>query len=266
MIRLLVLILMMWGTSGVAQTLRLAVTTSFQNSGLSDVLLPAIAEDTGITVQLLVVGSGQALRLGRAGDVDAILAHSRAAEEAFIAAGFGTYRREIMYNDFVIIGPASDPAGVAQAQTAADALVAIAEAGAPFVSRGDDSGTYNKERAIWAAAGLRPEGAWYRPVGAGMGAALNTASAMDAYILADRASWLNFGNKRDLTLLFAGDPVLFNQYAYIPVSPARHENVRQGAALAVEEWLTSERAAALINGYQIAGEQLFTFNATRPVE
>lgn len=266
MIRLLVLILMMWGTSGVAQTLRLAVTTSFQNSGLSDVLLPAIAEDTGITVQLLVVGSGQALRLGRAGDVDAILAHSRAAEEAFIAAGFGTYRREIMYNDFVIIGPASDPAGVAQAETAADALVVIAEAGAPFVSRGDDSGTYNKELALWAAAGLRPEGAWYRPVGAGMGAALNTASAMDAYILADRASWLNFGNKRDLTLLFAGDPVLFNQYAYIPVSPARHENVRQGAALAVEEWLTSERAAALINGYQIAGEQLFTFNATRPVE
>lgn len=266
MIRLLVLIFVMWGTSGVAQTLRLAVTTSFQNSGLSDVLLPAIAEDTGITVQLLVVGSGQALRLGRAGDVDAILVHSRAAEEAFIAEGFGTYRREIMYNDFVIIGPASDPAGVAQAETAADALVAIADAGAPFVSRGDDSGTERREREIWAAASLRPEGAWYRPVGAGMGAALNTASAMDAYILADRASWLNFGNKRDLTLLFAGDPVLFNQYAYIPVSPALHENVRHGAALAVEEWLVSERAAALVNGYQIAGEQLFTFNATRPVE
>jgi len=266
MIRLLALILMIWASPGVAQTLRLAVTTSFQNSGLSDVLLPAIAEDTGITVQLLVVGSGQALRLGKAGDVDAILVHSRAAEEAFVAAGFGTYRREIMYNDFVIIGPASDPAGVARTQTARDALVAVAEAGAPFVSRGDDSGTYNKERALWAASSVRPEGAWYRPVGAGMGAALNTASAMDAYILADRASWLNFGNKRDLTLLFAGDPALFNQYAYIPVSPAQHAFVKHEAALAVEDWLTSERAAALINGYQIAGEQLFTFNATSPAE
>jgi len=266
MIRLLALIAMIWGTSGAAQTLRLAVTTSFENSGLSEVLLPAIASDTGITVQLLVVGTGQALRLGRAGDVDAILVHSRAAEEAFVAEGFGTHRREIMYNDFVIIGPASDPAGVARAGTAADALVAIAGAGAPFVSRGDDSGTHQKERALWDASSLRPTGAWYRPVGAGMGAALNTASAMDAYILADRASWLNFGNKGDLALLFAGDPALFNQYSYIPVSPSRHDDAKHQAASVVEDWLTSARAATLINGYRIAGEQLFTFNATEPPE
>jgi len=262
MIRLFALIVMMWGASAAAETIRLAVTTSFENSGLSDILLPAIAEDTGITVQLLVVGTGQALRLGRAGDVDAILVHSRAAEEAFVAEGYGTYRREIMYNDFVLIGPADDPAGISRAQTARDALAAIAEAGAPFVSRGDDSGTHQKELALWAASGVDPEGAWYRPVGAGMGAALNTASAMSAYILADRASWLNFGNKRDLALLFGGDPALFNQYAYLPVSPSRHDDAKHAAALILEDWLTSKRAAALIDGYQIAGEQLFTFNAT----
>lgn len=266
MIRLLTLVLAFCASSVTAETLRMAVTTSFHNSGLSDVLLPAIEEDTGITVELLIVGTGQALRLGEAGDVDAILVHSRAAEEAFVNAGYGTHRREIMYNDFVIIGPQDDPAGVNGFAAATAALSAIARTESVFVSRGDDSGTHKKELALWGDAGVVPEGTWYRPVGAGMGAALNTAAAMDAYILADRASWLNFGNKADLALLFAGDPVLFNQYAYIPVNPQRHDHVKADLALALEDWLTSASARDLINGYQINGETLFTFNAIAPAE
>ena len=250
-------------TASLAEEMKMAVTTSFHNSGLSDILLPAIKEDLGLDVQLLVVGTGQALRLGAAGDVDAILVHSRKAEEAFLAEGNGTHRREIMYNDFVLIGPAGDTAGIAGAETAPQALAKVAEAEAPFVSRGDDSGTHKKELSLWKAADLAPEGFadWYRAVGAGMGAALNTASGMDAYIMSDRASWLNFGNKGGLALLFAGDPVLFNQYAYIPVNPEKHGHVKNGPAMQLEAWLVSDRAKELINGYQINGETLFVFNA-----
>ncbi len=246
-----------------AESLRMAVTTSFHNSGLADVLLPEIKADTGIDVQLLVVGTGQALKLGEQGDVDAILVHSRQAEEAFLAAGFGTHRREIMYNDFVVIGPSNDPAGIADSTSAADALARIAAARAAFVSRGDESGTHKKERNLWQAAGidLQEVGGWYREAGAGMGATLNTAAGMNAYVLADRASWLNFGNKGDLALLYAGDPALFNQYAFIPVNPARHPHVKADLVARLEDWLTSARARELIDGYRINGEQLFTFNA-----
>ena len=244
-----------------AQSLRMAVTTSFHNSGLSEVLLPVIAEETGIELQLLVVGTGQALRLGEAGDVDAILVHSRKAEEAFVADGYGTHRREIMYNDFVLVGPADDPAGIRDAPGAAVALARIAEAEAPFVSRGDESGTHKKERTLWELAGITPDGDWYRAVGAGMGASLNAAAGMEAYILTDRASWLNFGNKAGLALLNAGDPVLFNQYAYIPVNPERHPHVQHETAARLEAWLVSDRARELINGYTIGGETLFVFNA-----
>jgi tungstate transport system substrate-binding protein len=262
MIRSLALVLALFGTAAHAETLKLAVTTSFHNSGLSDVLLPAISRDTGITVQLLVVGTGQALRLGEAGDVDAILVHSRSAEEAFVATGHGTHRREIMYNDFVVVGPQDDPANVRATPTASEAFAAVATRESLFVSRGDASGTHNKEMAIWTASPATPDGRWYRPVGAGMGAALNTASAMGAYVLADRASWLNFSNKGDLALLFSGDPVLFNQYAYIPVNPALHGHVNAQGAAALEAWLVSDAAADLINGYTIGGETLFTFNAS----
>jgi tungstate transport system substrate-binding protein len=246
-----------------ADRMRLAVTTSFHNSGLSDVLLPQIAKDIGLDVQLLVVGTGQALRLGEAGDVDAILVHSRGAEEVFLAAGHGTHRREIMYNDFVFIGPKSDLARIADSLSAAGAMQNIHKEKPVFVSRGDDSGTHKKELALWASAGLDPDtfGSWYRAVGAGMGAALNTASGMDAYILADRASWLNFGNKAGLELLFSGDPVLFNQYAYIPVNPKKHEAIKATAAQRLEDWLVSETAKSLINDYNVNGEKLFTFNA-----
>ncbi len=250
-------------TAAWADEMKMAVTTSFHNSGLAEVLLPEIAKDTGIDVQLLVVGTGQALRLGEAGDVDAILVHARAAEETFVAEGSATHRTEIMYNDFVFIGPAADGAGIAAAEDAAAALQKIAGAEAPFVSRGDDSGTHKKELSLWDAAGVAPKGAWYNAVGAGMGAALNTASGMNAYILSDRASWLNFGNKGDLALLFAGDPVLFNQYAYLPVNPDKHAHVKADLAARLEAWLISERAQALIDGYRLEGEQLFTFNAQK---
>ena len=250
-------------SAGQAETMRMAVTTSFYNSGLSEILLPEIKLELGFDVELIVVGTGQALRLGAAGDVDAILVHARAAEEAFVSAGFGTHRREIMYNDFIFVGPPDDPAKLAEAKTAIAALQSIAMAEAPFVSRGDDSGTNKKELALWGEAGIAPEGAWYRAAGAGMGATLNTASGMNAYTFSDRASWLNFGNKGELSLLFAGDPVLFNQYAYIPVNPARWPHVKNDLAMQLEIWLTSEKAAGLINAYTIDGEQLFTFNATQ---
>ncbi|MDF3416045.1 sulfate ABC transporter substrate-binding protein [Sulfitobacter sp. M57] len=263
MIRSILALMLVFTTQLHAETMKLAVTTSFNNSGLSDVLLPEIKSDTGLEVQLLIVGTGQAIRLGEAGDVDAILVHSKPAEEAFLAGGHGTHRREIMYNDFVLIGPAADPAQIKGSATAVDALQHVAKAKAPFVSRGDDSGTHKKELSLWQATNLDPEtfGPWYKAVGAGMGASLNTASGLDAYIMADRASWLNFGNKAGLELLFAGDPVLFNQYAYLPVNPARHPHVKTDAAAALEEWLVSPKAAELINDYKINGEALFVFNA-----
>ena len=249
------------GGGALAEDMKLAVTTSFHNSGLADILLPQIKDDTGIDVRLLVVGTGQAIKLGQAGDVDAILVHSRPAEEKFLAGGFGAHRREIRYNDFVFIGPRTDEAKLSDATSAADALQRIAAANAPFVSRGDDSGTHKKELSLWAAADVTPEGDWYRAVGAGMGAALNTASGMNAYIMSDRASWLNFGNKGDLALVYAGDPVLFNQYAFLPVNPDKHPHVKADLVMKLEAWLVSETAKALIDGYKINGETLFVFNA-----
>jgi len=244
-----------------ADDLKLAVTTSFANSGLAEVLLPQIEKDTGITVRLLVVGTGQALALGAAGDVDAVLAHSRAAEDAWLAEGNGTHRREIMYNDFVIVGPAADPAEVGKAALVTEAFKAIAAAKAPFVSRGDDSGTHKMELVLWKEAGIEPVGDWYRAVGQGMGAALNTAAGMNAYILADRASWLNFGNKAGLAIDFQGDPALFNQYALLPVNPAKHAHVRADLVQTLEDWLVGDTAKGLIEGHKIAEQQLFVFNA-----
>jgi tungstate transport system substrate-binding protein len=250
--------------AALADSVKLAVTTSFHNSGLSDVLLPEIAADLGLEVQLLVVGTGQAIRLGEAGDVDAILVHSKKAEEAFLAGGYGTHRTEVMYNDFVLIGPDTDPAGIKGAADAAAALSAIEAAKVDFASRGDDSGTHKKELSLWQAAGIDAEAldpSWYKAAGAGMGATLNTASGMNAYVMSDRASWLKFANKGDLDLLFAGDPVLFNQYAFLPVNPEKHPHVKADLVTKLEGWLVSERAQTLIDGYRLNGEALFTFNA-----
>lgn len=252
------------GTAAQASdVMKMAVTTSFHNSGLAEVLLPEIQADLDLEVQLLVVGTGQALKLGQAGDVDAILVHSKKAEQAFLDKGYGTHRREIMYNDFVFIGPRDDPAAVGIATSAADSLQKIAADTATFVSRGDDSGTHKKELSLWVSAGLDPVtfGSWYNAVGAGMGAALNTASGMNGYVMSDRASWLNFGNKGDLALLYSGDPVLFNQYAYLPVNPELHSHVKDDLAVRLEEWLVSDHAKQLIDGYTIDGETLFVFNA-----
>ncbi len=264
-----ILALTVWAASTViaqAESLKVAVTTSFHNSGLAEVLLPEIEKDTGIEVQLLVVGTGQALRMGAAGDVDALLVHSKAAEEEFVVAGNGIHRREIMFNDFVFVGPTEDPAGIADAESAIDALDRIAKRGAPFVSRGDDSGTHKKEIGLWKEAGVDAEKlvvGWYKEAGAGMGASLNTASGLNAYIMTDRASWLKFGNKGDLALLYAGDPALFNQYAYLPVNPDKHKHVKAGLAMKLEDWLVSDRARDLIDGYVLEGGRLFIFNAKR---
>ncbi len=247
-----------------AAELRLAVTTSFNNSGLSDVLLPRIKADLDLDVHLLVVGTGQALKLGRAGDVDAVLVHSRKAEDEFVANGYATHRREIMYNDFVLIGPLQDAAGIADAASAKNALNKIAVTKAAFVSRGDDSGTHKKELSLWRSSGFDPSkfsADWYRETGSGMGAALNTASAMNAYIMSDRASWLKFENKRELKLLYSGDPKLFNQYAYLPVHPGKHPHVKHELAMKLENWLTGKAGQKLIGDYRIDGKVLFVPNA-----
>ena len=263
MMRVLVILLMCLGIQAQAKSMRLAVTTSFHNSGLSEVLLPQIEMDTGLDVQMLVVGTGQALRLGEAGDVTAILVHSKAAEERFVNEGHGTHRREIMYNDFVIVGPREDHANVRNVTSAVEAFQRIAKEGLQFVSRGDDSGTHRKELSLWKETTLDPAnfGSWYKAVGSGMGASLNTASAVNAYIMSDRASWLNFSNKGSLELLYSGDPILFNQYAYLPVNPQKHPHLDPDAAKQLEDWLTSPKARALIDGYTINGEKLFVFNA-----
>ncbi|MEL7273525.1 MAG: substrate-binding domain-containing protein [Pseudomonadota bacterium] len=259
MIRLFIAIAFLCAaTMARAETVRVAVTTSFHNSGLADVLLPEIKKDTGLTVHLLVVGTGQALRLGRAGDVDAVLVHSRKAEEEFVSNGYGTYRREIMFNDFVLVGPVDDPAGIAASKTAQQALTAIKKTGSPFVSRGDDSGTHRREQTLWPSP---PSSPWYRMAGAGMGATLNVASGLNAYTLSDRASWLNFANKGDLKILFSGDPALFNQYAFLPVSPQRHAHVNHEGTLRLEAWLADKKGQGLIGAYQIEGQTLFVPNA-----
>lgn len=261
--RILVLVLMLMANAAIADRLRMAVTTSFANSGLAEVLLPQIESDTGITVELLIVGTGQALRLGAAGDVDAVLVHARTAEEQFIAAGHSPHRRQIMYNDFVVVGPAADPAEIRGVPDAAKALRILASNRATFVSRGDDSGTHKREVDLWTTARIDPEGQWYRSVGQGMGASLGIAIAMNGYILTDRASWLNYGTKSDHEILVQGDPALFNQYAYLPVSPDKGPHIRGDLAMDLENWLVSDAAKALINGYRIDGQQVFTFNADR---
>jgi tungstate transport system substrate-binding protein len=251
-----------------ADELRLAVTTSFYNSGLSEILLPPIKQDLGFDIQLLVVGTGQALRLGKAGDVDAVLVHSKAAELAFVQSGYGTHRREIMYNDFVIVGPNSDPANIQMLTDVTASFAAIRDSKSLFVSRGDDSGTHKKELGLWQGAGqdaIRFSPDWYRAIGASMGAALNVASGMNAYLLTDRASWINFGNKGDLRILFEGDHRLFNQYAYLPVSQKRHPHVKSELAAKLEAWLTGETGQSLIANYKLGGEQLFVPNA-KPVQ
>lgn len=238
-----------------------ASTTSTVNSGLFDAILPAFTEATGIEVRVLSQGTGQALDTGRRGDADVVFVHARAAEEAFVAEGHGVARFPVMYNDFVLVGPQDDPAGVARSADAPAALAAIAGAEAPFASRGDDSGTHQAELALWEAAGVEPEGSWYRETGQGMGATLNIAAELPAYALTDRGTWIAFENKRDLVVAVEGDRRLFNQYGVILVDPQRHPSVKADAGQAFIDWLTSDAGQQAIAGYRLDGQQLFFPNA-----
>ncbi len=239
-------------------------TTSTQNSGLLDAILPAFEAETGIDVRVVAVGTGQALKNAANGDGDVVLVHARAAEEKFVAAGFGIDRRDVMYNDFVLLGPGADPAGITGLRDAPAALRRIAAAKAPFVSRGDDSGTHRKELALWEEAGVdarAASGTWYRETGSGMGATLNTAVSMGAYVMSDRATWVSFRNRGDFAVLVEGDPRLFNQYGVMLVNPARHSRVKVTQARAFIEWLTGPEGQAAIARYRINGEPLFHPNA-----
>lgn len=256
-LRLLVLLLLCMAGIAQAETIRLASTTSTQNSGLLDWLLPQFEAETGIRVEVIAVGTGQALRIARNGDADVLLVHHRPSEDAFVAEGWGVGRRDVMYNDFVLVGPSADPAGIGGMDKAAGALAAIAAREAVFVSRGDDSGTHLRERELWAAAGIAPAGGWYRETGAGMGTTLNIAVAMDAYVLTDRGTWITFGNKGDLEMLVSGDPALFNPYGVILVNPERHPHVKAAAGQALIDWLVSAHGQRLIGAFQIEGRQAF---------
>ena len=247
-----------------APHITVASTTSTEQSGLFDHILPMFEQASGIEVRVVAQGTGQALETGRRGDADVVLVHARALEEAFVAEGHGVERFDVMHNDFVVVGPEGDPAGVAEAGTAADALAAIAEAGAPFASRGDDSGTHVAERALWEAAGIAPEGDWYRETGSGMGPTLNIASQMDAYALTDRGTWLSFENPGALEVLFEGDDALHNPYGVILVNPERHPHVEAEAGQAFIDWLVSPEGQAAIAGYEIGGEPLFFPAAVEP--
>ena len=238
----------------------LGSTTSVQDSGLLPYLLPAFTRETGITVHVLAQGTGQALATAAHGDVDLVLVHDPDAEQAFMQAGHGVTRHEIAWNDFVIVGPASDPAKIAGTHDPEAAFRSIWQVGAPFVSRGDKSGTDAKEKRIWHAAGMDPahaEGGWYRDIGGGMGAALNAAAAMNAYTLSDRGTWLSFANKRDLRIMVEGGRDLINRYDVITLNPAEHAAAGQEPAQKLAAWLSSPEAQRLIGEYTVHGQRLF---------
>lgn len=238
-----------------------ASTTSTEQSGLFGHILPLFEEKTGIEVRVVAQGTGQALETGRRGDADVVFVHARELEEAFVEEGYGVERFDVMYNDFVIVGPGDDLAGIADAESAAEAMAAIAAAEAPFASRGDDSGTHVAELNLWEAAGVVPEGSWYRETGSGMGPTLNTASQMNAYALTDRGTWLSFQNRGELEILFEGDEVLFNPYGVILVNPEMHDHVKAEAGQAFIDWLISDAGQEAIASYKVEGEQLFFPNA-----
>jgi tungstate transport system substrate-binding protein len=241
-----------------------ASTTSTEQSGLFKHLLPRFEKKTGVQVRVVALGTGQALDMARRGDADVVFVHDPAAEEKFVAEGYGVKRFPVMYNDFVLVGPKSDPAKVAGAKEALEALRRIEAARAPFVSRGDRSGTHAAELRLWQAAGVdlnKAKGQWYRDTGSGMGPSLNTAASMGAYILSDRGTWLSFKNRGELAILFQGDARLFNQYGVILVNPVRHPHVKKEWGQQFVDWLVSPEGQQAIADYKIGGEQLFFPNA-----
>ncbi|MBV1695350.1 MAG: substrate-binding domain-containing protein [Hyphomicrobiales bacterium] len=241
-----------------------ASTTSTQDSGLFSHILPLFKAKSGIEVRVIAQGTGQALDTARRGDADVVLVHAKAQEEKFVADGFGVQRFDVMYNDFVLIGPKTDPAKIKGGRNVVDALKAIHATASPFVSRGDKSGTHTAELALWARAALDPAAGkpgWYREIGQGMGAALNFAAAMGAYVLADRGTWISFRNKADLDIAVEGDSALFNQYGVILVNPSRHPHVRKDLGQQFIDWLVSAEGQNAIRSYRIEGQQLFFPNA-----
>lgn len=242
-------------------------TTSTQDSGLFGHILPLFKAKTGIEVKVVSQGTGQALDTGRRGDADVVFVHAKAQEEKFVADGFGVKRYPVMYNDFVLIGPKSDPAGIKGMKDVGAALKQIMAKQASFISRGDKSGTHAAELNLWKAAGVdieKDKGPWYKSIGQGMGAALNTASAGNAYVLADRATWISFKNRGDLVIAVEGDKRLFNQYGVMLVNPAKHANVKKDYGQAFIDWLISDEGQRAIASYKINGEQLFYTNAKDP--
>ena len=247
------------------RTITVASTTSTEQSGLFGYLLPRFTESTGIGVKVVAVGTGQALDIGRRGDADVVFVHDKVAEEKFLAEGFGVKRFDVMYNDFVVIGPKADPAHLAGGKDVAEALRKIAVAKAAFVSRGDRSGTHEAELRLWKEAGVdlaAVKGDWYREIGQGMGAALNMASSSNAYLISDRGTWLAFKNRGDLAILTEGDKRLFNQYGVMLVNPAKHSGVKARDGQAFIDWLIAPAGQTAITDYKVGGEQLFFTNAT----
>jgi tungstate transport system substrate-binding protein len=256
------------GRADAEETIVLASTTSVENSGLLARILPEFTKQTGISVRVLAQGTGQALATAARGDADLVLVHDPEAERQFIADGHGGDRLQIAWNDFIVVGPRADPAHIAGEHDAVGAFTAIAETGAPFVSRGDKSGTDALEHRLWRAAEIDPAkaggGSWYRDIGGGMGAALNTASAMGAYALSDRGTWLSFGNKGELTVLVEADPRLLNRYDLILLDPKKHPEAKQEPARRLADWLASAEGQSAIGAYEINGEQLFHPSAAAP--
>lgn len=242
----------------------LSSTTSIENSGLLDYLIPRFRDRTGIDVRVVSVGTGRALKLGETGDTDLILVHHRPSEEAFVSKGFGVKRREVMYNDFIIAGPREDPLNIRKEDSVERVLTLIYKNKMPFVSRGDESGTHKKEMELWTLLGVDVQqysGSWYHETGAGMGTTLNIANGMGAYVLADRGTWLSFKNRNGLTLLFENDPLLHNQYSIIEINPERHPHTKSREAALFTDWLTSSEGQQRIAGFTLNGQQLFFPNA-----
>ena len=261
--RMLFLLLLALPAEAQQRFITVASTTSTEQSGLFKHLLPAFEKKTGIQVRVVALGTGQALDMGRRGDADVAFVHDKAAEEKLLAEGFFVHRREVMYNDFIMVGPKNDPAK-AKGKDVVAGLQKIARAKAPFASRGDKSGTHSAELRLWKQAGVDPQqgkGSWYRETGSGMGPTLNTASGMNAYALADRGTWLSFKNRGELAILVEGDKRLFNQYGVMLVNPAKHPHVKAAEAMAFIEWLASTEGQNSIADYRIGGEQLFFPNA-----
>jgi len=259
--------ILFWSTCAYAQdrSITVASTTSTEQSGLFGYLLPLFTKEKGIAVKVVAVGTGQALDIGRRGDADVVFVHDRVAEDKFMSEGQGVKRFDVMYNDFVIVGPKSDPAHIAGDKDVADALRKIAAAKAPFISRGDKSGTHAAELRLWKEAGVdiaTAKGSWYREIGQGMGPALNMASSSNAYLLSDRGTWLSFKNRGELAILTEGDKRLFNQYGVMLVNPDKHPDVKAKDGQAFIDWLISPKGQDAIAGYKVGGEQLFFPNAS----